>query len=382
MVQFLKGRKSKWKVQLRNASGKVVSASFAKKEDAIAFEQKEVRKKQLQKRGLALPKEEILFIDRAKAYLKKVYKKNVSADQDEGRFRNYWLKDFGNRPMAEITTSEIKEKLDYIEFELGHAPADRNRHRALMNAFFQDAYMDGKIEHNPVTRIPLVKEKKKRVKFGKVNSTEDWNKYLAEVYAQGSHFGILAELMAWTGARIMAAAAFQYLDFDFKTNTARIGRLIDRHNRNAVVDRAKGEGEEGENVVPLFPTLKHAINARRSNTEYTRPTDFIAAKPDGSFITYEEYRTVHENALRRSKVERFTPHAIRKFFATNAKRGGFTRAEIRELLGHSSEAVTALYDLKDIEHLTEKGKRLGFGSVTQVSPKKSKSTGSRGGDRG
>jgi hypothetical protein len=50
------------------------------------------------------------------------------------------------------------------------------------------------------------------------------------------------------------------------------------------------------------------------------------------------------------------------------------------MLGHSSEAMTNKYDIEDIEHLVEKGKRLGFGasSVRQVSAKESRAPGFRG----
>lgn len=378
MVQYRKDRPSPWMVQIRDAFGKIKTHSFERKEDALDFENKERRNRKLQKAGLSAPREEILFYDRVKSYLRKVKARNAfsSYKQDESRFRNYWLEKFGKRPISSITTADIKEHLDHIQFELEHTPSDRNRHRALLHSFFQDAFMDDKVIANPVSKIPL-EDEVKRVKHGQIHSASDWDAYVASMYRQGDAFGVWAEIMGWTGARIMTAAAVQYGDVDASRGVVILQRLIERASGN-VVERTKGQGKGGSDVVPLFPRLKHAVNSRRQSAVFIRPTDFIVCDEKGEPITYEKYRTAHEKALEETELAKFTPHAVRKFFATNAKRAGYTRAEIRELLGHSSEAVTALYDLKDIDHLIEKGKRLKFGmSVSTLSAKSGSLTGQK-----
>lgn len=378
MVQFRKDRPSPWMVQIRDAYGKIKTHSFERKEDALEFESKERRNRKLTKAGLVAPREEILFYDRVKSYLRKVKSKNAfsSYKQDESRFRNYWLEKFGKRPIASITTAEIKEHLDYIQIELEHTPSDRNRHRALLHSFFQDAFMDDKVLANPVSKIQL-EDEVKRVKHGQIKSYKDWDKYVQAMYEQGAEFGVWAEIMGWTGARIMTAAALQYQDIDAARGTVVLRRLIERAS-GRVVERTKGAGEGGSDIVPLFPRLKHAINGRRQSSNFIRPTDFVVCDERGEVLTYEKFRTAHDRALESAKVDRFTPHAVRKFFATNAKRAGYTRAEIRELLGHSSEAVTARYDFKDIDHLVMKGKKLKFGmSVSSLSAKRDGLTGQK-----
>jgi integrase len=237
-----------------------------------------------------------------------------------------------------------------------------------MHKLFQDALMDDKVVYNPVSKIPLVDEKPTR-SSGTLEPS-DQAEYVAAMYRRGAQYGMLADLMLWTGARIMAAAAIQYQDVDFEIGLIRIRRLVERATGN-VVTRTKGAGEDGAEIVPLFPALRDRILAHRKAGNYVRPTDFIAAAPDGSYVAYESFRDAHAEALTELKIPRFTPHAIRKAFATNSKRAGYTRAEIREMLGHSTEAMTARYDLEDIEHLIEKGKRLGFGkSVSTLSAKR------------
>lgn len=371
MVQFRRGRNSPWMVQVRDLKGDLLTHSFRLKSDAEDFERQEKRKKQLSKAGMEAPRDQIILLDYVKGWLtKRSAGKQSTFSGDETRLRLYWLEVYGIYPLQSITTAMIKERLDYIQFELKHSPADRNRHRALMHKLFQDAFMDDKVAVNPVARIPLIEETIRR-KSGTLEPAHQ-AKYVAAMYAEGPHYGILADIMLWTGARIMAGAALQWRDIDFQTGTVRLCRIIERAS-GTVQDRTKGGGEGGEELIPLLPMLRDRLLIHRKQTEYTRPTDYIAAVPwTGTFIPYESYTNAHNLALKATGIPRFTPHAIKKAFATNAKRAGLTRAEIREMFGHSSEQVTARYDLKDISHLIKRTQSLRFGSnsVSRLSAKK------------
>lgn len=369
MVQFRRGRKSPWMVQIRNLKGDLITHSFTRKEDAENFERQEKRKRQLQKAGLDAPQDEILFLDYVCAWLlRRSMGKQASFRQDESRLKNYWVEPFGAYPLQAMSAAMIKARLDEIQFKMKHSPADRNRHRALLHKLFQDAFLDDRVVANPVAKIPLIDESKKTRTSGTV-SPKDQAAYIEALYDEGPQYGMLGDIMLWTGARIMAAAAIQYRDVDMVRGVVRIRRLFERASQS-IQERTKGQGDQSEEVVPLFPKLKLAIIEHRRHSDYLRPTDFIACQPDGGPIPYETFIGVHDRVLEKTGLERFTPHALRKAFATNAKRAGYTRAEIREMLGHSSEAVTSRYDIKDIDHLIEKGKRLKFGfRVSRVSAK-------------
>lgn len=372
-MQYKKGRKSPWMVQYRDNSGKVQTKSFVRKQDAEAFEQAEKRKKQLLSVGLQAPEEGLLLLDYAKIFLTRRFKKLARGtfNQDESRLKNYWLEKFGMRPLATITTPEIKQHLDFIEFELEHKPADRNRHRALLHRLFKEAVLDQKILFNPVAAIPL--EDEKTPKGTRFKSDADLDKYLAGLRAEGSSYWMLGMIMVWTGARISEAIALQHHDVDFDNGVVYLRRIFERASQS-LQNRTKGDGEGEQHLVPLFPQLKDAILTHKRTSLYTRPTDFIATRQDGKHIAYETFMDVQNRIFVAAKIDRVTPHGVRRTFATNAKKAGYTRAEIREMLGQSSEQVTARYDLEDIEHLVEKGKRLGFGGsgVSEMKRRKRK----------
>lgn len=368
MVQYRKGRKSPWSVQYRDG-GKVQTKSFFKREDAIAFEANVQRERQLVRAGMEKPMDGILFFDFAAEFMKR-----RDADQslsrstvkgDGRRLRLYWLEKFGGRALATITSAEILAHLDWLEFDREHSVADRNRHRALMHTLFQMAFMANKVAVNPVARVPLKPENPHKNKKNKLASEKDADAYRDAMYRQGARYGIIVDLMLWTGCRVATAIALQWGDVDFKAGKVRLARQLDRTVK-AIVERQKGTGEGGETLVPLFPRLRAALAAHKLKSRYTGQADFIACRDDGRFVPYESFHDAHDRVRAKLKLEHLTPHGLRRTFATRAKEAGYSRAEIREMLNHSSDQVLDRYDIKDVDHLSEKGKRLGFGKVKKA----------------
>lgn len=364
-AQYRTGKKSPWVVQYRPDHGKdrgrVLTRSFLRKEDAEAFEASLIRKRQLTRAGLEAPAEETLLIDFAKRYIKQQYSENTRSYVDglERRLRKYWLPEFGTRAIASITSAEITTNLDRIQFDLNRSPAERNRHRALLHSLYELALSLDRVIYNPVSKIPLKKEKSKRPKV--ILTEEELATYLAGMQAESEQYGMIGFIMAWTGARICTANTLQYRDIDEEAGVVRLCRLEERASKS-VVERQKGEDDGEEDAVPLFPALREAIARHRAQAKFKKASDFIACRKDGNYIPYDTLKDVHARVLARTGIRRFTFHDLRRTFATNCKRAGYTRAELREMLGHSSELVTARYDKKDIGHLVEKGKRLGFGA--------------------
>ena len=107
MVQFLRGRKSPWRVQIRDSSGELQNHSFARKEDAERLESTEKRKRQLMKAGLEAPRGETLLLDYSKSFISKRFSSMPAStvQLDASRLKNYWLEKFGLRPLSTITSA-------------------------------------------------------------------------------------------------------------------------------------------------------------------------------------------------------------------------------------------------------------------------------------
>lgn len=368
MVQYRAQKPSPWIVQYREG-GEVKTRSFRVKDDAVRFEASRVQMRQLTRAGLEAPDQHLLFSDWVAFWLSRRFKNPeltfATVSADEGRLRNYWLEKFGNRPLPTLMPQEIEDHLDWIQYELEHSSADRNRHRALIHKLLRDAFKAGKIIHNPAARTELVREVRTRKRTW-VKDEGDLEAYLAALYSDRPSYGILGELLAFTGCRICEAIGLQYQDIDEERGTITFRRIEERAGGSKIVERTKGVGEGAEedeiHVVPLFPRLRDALRRHRQQSTFRKPTDFVATTERGDYVGYDTFKDAHKRAAVHAGIPEITPHSIRRTFSTYAKKAGFTRSERRELLGHSSEAVTARYDMKDVDHLARKGRELGFAS--------------------
>jgi integrase len=380
--QYRKGKPSPWVVQHRvkmlNSAGRLISkvktASFRTKELAAAYENSTHDASNARKHGIANPHEQTLFLDFSRDFLKRQRMRTdytlASFTADESKIRNYWLEYLGPHPMKSITTADIIERLEWLQIEKGLSPATRNRHRALLHSMFQDALMRQKVLFNPVSAIPLLPESrtKKRVDL---SDERQFEALLLALKQEGIEYWVIGTIMGFTGARICTANAVQFRDIDFNKGVIMFRRIEERAGGSKIVDRLKGkdqiDDEQDIHVVPLLPRLAEAVKYQIEHGAYTRPTDFVAANPvTGGYIPYDTLKDVFKRAITKAKLPPITSHAVRRFFATQLKRKGFTRSEIRELGGWSSDQVVARYDIKDVQHLSEKLKTLGFGGHDNV----------------
>lgn len=361
MMQFRKDRKAPWRVQYRAAAGKRVgrlcSKSFKSKQDAIEFEASLIQNRQREKAGLSSPLEEITFFDFAARWIERRFKSELATAyvmQDSSRLKNYWLPDFANRALITITALEIRNKLDEIQFDLGHSAADRNRHRALVHKLFQDAFLQDKVLVNPASKCELIKEKNSRTRIAL--TIEEQTAYLSALRNEGRQYWVLGNVLLWTGARICSANVLRFGDIN--EGIVAFSRIEERATKK-VVERQKG----GNAVfVPLFPALASVLR-RETELRDPKPTDYVCVQPGGGYIPYDTFKKVHRRAIASVKLRAFKIHDLRSTFAKNAEQAGYSKSELKEMLGHSSVLVTERYTPKDVAHLVEKGKKLGFGKL-------------------
>lgn len=359
--------KRQWRVQY-SQDGDMRSATFSRRDDAIAFEEKVRRERQLTRHGLEAPDENLLFFDYAAYWLTK-RKKQIQYStfvQDESRLRNYWIPKLGTRPLVAITSKEIREALDYIQFDLNHSPADRNRHRALLHKLFTDAFREEKIIVNPVARIPLVTEKVKRP-HNVFHDPKEQEIYIRAAFKEGQSYGVLATLLIWGGPRISEAISIKWKDVHFAEDYILIGRTYEKASKK-IIEKTKGQGEGGHYLIPLVHRLKSTLFQHQESTRFNGPEDFVCHTFDGNFIPYDTYKDVHRRILDGTGITRVTIHGLRHTFASNAEKSGVSKATIQRILGHADARTTERYTHRHISEMVESIRRAGFGeqSVEQI----------------
>lgn len=365
MVQKIKGSRLPWKGQARDHNGKVQSKQFARKQDAEDFEAKVRGDRQRVRAGLELPKSDILLIDYFKTWMRARIKEvpRSTWEMDDSRFRNHVAVRFGARAMNTISSAEWKAHLD----ELMHRDKDplsrasRNRVRALLHKLYHDAFMADRVVLNPISKIPLLKETAK--KRHTIWNDAQREAYIAAMYADSEHgpyAGLFAVISVFEGPRISEVLALRNSSIDEENGVIWLTEILEQCS-GSVEKRTKGD--KGGRSIPLFPRVRDAIRAHRQAHPHKAPDAFLFAKDGRHPISTYAMRNTHERVVARLELPRTTPHGNRHLFTSIAEEAGFSTFERKEILGHSTIAMTERYTHTSVKRLAEKGKELGFGET-------------------
>lgn len=358
MVQFRKDKPTPWIVQIRDARGKLKTSSFLTKKDAEEFEYREKRRRQLIKRGMMAPSEDLLTIDFAAKWMRTRSKQRTggTTGADGQRLKKYVLPTIGTTPLAYVTTQDVRELLDTAQTEFKLSNATRNRIRAVLHTLFKAAFEEERIMMNPVSRVKLLKEspaKKKPLEKSEIEAL------ISKSYERDRVQGFATVVMLYQGVRVSEVCGLQNQDFDLNSNTLTLSRIYEQSS-GTIFERTKG----GDGVViPLFPRVKQAYLEHLRETEFKRPSDFCvhtdSGKPRGTYSVRERMR----NDARLANIRRVSPHVLRATFATLAEEAGFSKEDVQRMLNHSTVLVTERYVKRSAQPLLEKGEALGFGAV-------------------
>lgn len=385
-----------WLAQVRDATGKRVSARFQNKVDAQKFEMKIVRERECVRRGIEAPMEKTLFLDFAQDWLvdRKVFRPQATWSGDESKLRLTWLPRFGGNLIESITTQEIQKELNKI-ITSGKAPATYNRHRALLHKFFKDAVKAKLLLINPVDGIEQLPEKRKKRINGHWESVDEATRYIEacfDIVAQsieqprlrdgtGGWFvktnapcetlltnvwGTLATLLVWAGPRISEALALRWCDVDWDRARVVVKRTHERSS-DSVQERTKGQREGGSYNLPLFPIVRAALILWRQLTPFNGATDFIFHDRSGKALRYNRVYRFHMRVIEFAKLPRITVHGIRHTCVTLLLKSGFTHSEVQILVGHATVTTTEGYGHIDLQHVLDKAEKCGFGTSKDVS---------------
>lgn len=395
MPVYRADRRLKWKAQVRDEAGRLKSKSFATEKHARKWEIEQADVRQLVREGMARPMLKIIFYDWICAWLlERERSEKASSFIPQARMvRQILVPAWANRGMHTIMREEIEDLLDdlvengppdtrpvYTGDELvvkqwrkkagekkgrppkPWSPATRNRLLALIHKIFEDARTSRQpvIKENPASGIEMLDETSRKAVVLKDEAQA--RLYIDKMYEQGSVFGVGAELLVYTGARISNILAAQWKSVRPDDKGITFGSIVERATGN-VEQRTKGEDEGGFYETVLVPQLERALNEWRGKTPHPLPDDFILALEDGRHLTYDIFEHRHHKALEAAGLPRLNLHDIRHFFSTVLKNLGLTLAERQELLGHKSEKMTERYTHKDMSHLAKRLAEVGFGKV-------------------
>ena len=152
-----------------------------------------------------------LVIDK---YLNNEYK--GTRVNDERVKLNFWIKALGDKPIIDITTTEINEALSTLPVHLKNATI--NRYVAAISVVFSYAFREYGLQVNPVRKIPSLPENNERTRF-----LSEAERTLLFSSCRASHWDklyLIVLLAITTGARKGELTKLRWNDIDFERRTA------------------------------------------------------------------------------------------------------------------------------------------------------------------
>jgi integrase len=236
---------------------------------------------------------------------------------DEAKIRMDVGAALGKIPLPEIKTSDVIQLHTAICNR--SSPATANRYLALLSGMFSLAIKCELVDRNPAKGVRKFKEADPRRRY---LSGEELGRFLLALNEEAGKTAANAiAMLLLTGLRKMELFSLRWTEVDLGDASLRLLHTKGGHGRTVVLNSL---------------ALDLLQNIHR-NADATCPWVFPARCGDGHLI---DVRKPLWRAMARADISDLHPHDLRRSFASLAVNAGVDLYQIKDLLGHSTVAVT------------------------------------------
>src|SRR5438876_4178727 len=225
-----------------------------------------------------------------------------------------WAREFGSRPLGQITRAEIeawrREKM------MKCRPATINRDLSRLRRMFSLAIEWDLLEESPMTGIRFLRENNARTRY---LSLEESNRLIASCIAP--HIRALVTVALHSGMRLGEILDLHWYELDFAS-----GFILVRDSKNGESRHVAHDAT----LAALFRAYPHRLGA-----------DLVFSSSSGGRIV--DVRTGFLNACKRAGLTDLHFHDLRHTFASQFVMAGGDLYILKEILGHKSITMTQRY---------------------------------------
>ena len=310
-----------YRVLIRQAGMKPVTKTFNTKRSAVQFVNsiESDRNKLL---AYTQSKSQTVFSIIIDEYLNKEYK--GSRLNDERVKLNFWIEALGDKPIIDITSTDINEALSTLPTQFKNATI--NRYVAAISVVFSYACREYGLHINPVRKIPSLPENNKRTRF--LSEAERTSLFKACRASHWDKLYLIVLLAITTGARKGEITKLSWNDIDFDRRTA------------YVATTKNGQPK----VLPLTDSVIKELQLFDS-----KDSSLIFASRIKCEVAYC-FTKPWKKALEDADIKDFRFHDLRHSCASYLAQSGASLLEIADVLGHKQISVTKRYSHLCIEH--------------------------------
>ncbi len=264
-------------------------------------------------------------------------------------FRNNISPMLGRYQVKRIERRQVVEMINKTADKKGVGAG--NYARSLIVTIFKNAVQDEVIPRNVAQSIPALKDPRPpaRETVHRELSEQELKDFF--FLARDSLYYNAFRLMLHTGIRVGECLALQWKDLDFKKGMIRITKTLTRSKQGkwtlGSTPKTKKSKRDIPMNVPIRAAIKDQMEMQRNLHGSIDLCGFVFSKEDGGMAAPGTINSAITTRIRKGKkqnppiiIEPFSVHAFRDTFASRAVRAGIPPNTLKEILGHSSLAMT------------------------------------------
>lgn len=233
------------------------------------------------------------------------------------------LEEFGPLPIKDITPKDIARYMRNLAAQDYSQKTISNR-RIVINKIFNHAILEGDIQYNPCTAIPLPKGLPKEQRSAASLSDE-------EKIKSSDHPWLFPLIAIYSGLRKGEILALEWTDIDFDNDIIYVTKSVAHNGVNPYIKTPKTEA--GKRLVPLLLPLKERLLKEK------RKHGYIISLTGESPLTKSAFDGIYERYQKDVGITA-TAHQLRHSFATVAIENGVDIKSVSEILGHKQISTT------------------------------------------
>lgn len=249
----------------------------------------------------------------------------------------------------EYVNSKTKKRKT-VHTNKGRKVAAANFARRLLVSILNGALADDIVQRNVAITVPNMKRETPPAREGPHRELTDAELKTFFSFCERSRYYLSFKFMLYTGARAGECAGLKWVDVDWLRGIVHIRRTVTRDKEGHWIVGSTPKTRSSKRDIPMNVSVRKVLtkqwNTYRAIHGEVNLDDLVFPNENGGCAYSNIYsREVRYTLARIRKagisMEPFSIHALRHTFASRARRDDVDLDTLKEILGHSSLAMTA-----------------------------------------